>query len=223
MPSPKPRPPAVRRFQQARARESYQRLLVGAAAVFGERGFAGAQVADIADRSGLSVGAFYRYFPDKRAIFIELAHHYLDQQHHLQAASLEEWQGRILAGEASGRDFLEAVVPTALRQQSVSPRLLKTFAAMSYEDDDVGALRRGYDEADRADLARFFAAVTDRGDVPSPLAAARLFDLTVEEVVRWAWLHGGRAGKRVCGELVEMLDRYLFGARAAPERDRRRG
>ena len=212
MPARRPRPPAVRRFQQARARRSYEQLLVAAAQVFGEQGFRGTQVADIADRAGLSVGAFYRYFPDKRAVFIELAHRFLDEQHRFQAQALGEWRERILAGESTGRDFLEEMIPVALRQQSLSPDLLKTFAAMSYEDDDVGRLRRAYDEADRADLARFFAAVTDRRDVPSPLAAARLFDLTVEEVVRWVWLDGGRRGRAVCDALVEMLDGYLFAS-----------
>jgi AcrR family transcriptional regulator len=200
----------ARQFRQARSRASYERLLGAAAAVFSARGFRATQVSDIAERASLSVGAFYRYFDDKRAIFIALAHLFLQRQHEAQAAYLAEWQRRLLAGEADGRAFLDEAISGAARQQAVNPDLLRTFVAMSYEDVEVGALRRAYDEADRRDLARFFSAVIPRDRLPSPLAAARLFDLTVEEVVRWAWLQGGGGAQAVQRELVEMLDRYLF-------------
>jgi len=46
-----------------------QRLLGAAAAVFVERGYAGATTKEIARRAGISEGTIYRHFADKREIF----------------------------------------------------------------------------------------------------------------------------------------------------------
>ena len=63
--------PGVRRSRkgvQTRAR------LVGAAKqIFEERGFLEARISDIAERAGLSHGAFYHYFDSKEQVFREVA------------------------------------------------------------------------------------------------------------------------------------------------------
>ncbi len=64
--SDRPRP-ATRRGQQTR-----QRLLDAAEAVFGEKGYDRASIVEITQRAGVAQGTFYVYFPDKKAIFVEL-------------------------------------------------------------------------------------------------------------------------------------------------------
>ncbi|MEE8164248.1 MAG: helix-turn-helix domain-containing protein [Myxococcota bacterium] len=205
-----PRPPPVRTFRQERARVSYEKLLGSAARLLLERGPTATQVPEIAAGAGLSVGAFYHYFTDKRAVFVELLHRFLEKQNQIQADYLDTWRERILSGEATGRDFLESVIEFASAQQDFPPELLRSVIAMTHNDAEMSALRRAYDECDRPDLARFFAAVTTRERIPSPLAAARVFDIAAEEIVRWAQLEGGRPARDARAALVEMLDRYLF-------------
>jgi len=62
--------PLRRRQQQRDATEAS--LLASAAAVFAERGYVATTVADIVQRSGISRGAFYLYFQDKKGVFREL-------------------------------------------------------------------------------------------------------------------------------------------------------
>jgi len=176
--------------------------LTSAGELLAERGFHTTQVPDIARNAGLSVGAFYRYFDDKRAVFVELLHRVLAQNRNAQRQFLDEWRRRIASGEANGRAFLDAAMEQATRQHAVPPELMRRFVAMSYEDETVGALRRAYDRSERRDLARFIAAVTPR--------AAVVLDVAVDEVVRWASLEGGRGAGAVRAALVEMLHRYLF-------------
>ena len=205
-----PEPPPMRTFQQERARASYDRLLSSAAKLLVERGPAATQVPDIAAGAELSVGAFYRYFADKRAVFVELLHLFLEKQRIAQAEYFDAWRERIVSGEADGRAFLESLVEFATRQQDFPPTLLRSMVALTYNDEEMEALRRAYDESDRRDIARFLAAVTTRERIPSPIAAARVFDIATEEVIRWAQLEGGRAAREVRSALVEMLHRYLF-------------
>src|SRR5262245_11796231 len=57
--------------EESRARTREQ-LLEGAAAVFAERGFYGASVEEIAERSGYTRGAFYSNFVDKDDVLLAL-------------------------------------------------------------------------------------------------------------------------------------------------------
>jgi AcrR family transcriptional regulator len=55
-----------------KGRGSKEALLQAGRVVFGRHGFAAARVSDIAAEAGMSNGAFYRYYVDKRAVLIEL-------------------------------------------------------------------------------------------------------------------------------------------------------
>jgi AcrR family transcriptional regulator len=55
-------------------RDSKDRILAAALALFGERGYAVASVDDIAARAGLTKGALYYYFTDKADIARDLHH-----------------------------------------------------------------------------------------------------------------------------------------------------
>lgn len=61
-------PKVPEKYAQERARE----VLAAAAACFARAGYRGASMGDIAREAGLSVGALYRYFPDKEALFVAL-------------------------------------------------------------------------------------------------------------------------------------------------------
>jgi AcrR family transcriptional regulator len=66
-----------RRPQQERSRATVDRILAAADAAFGELGSAAVTTTQIAAAAGVSVGALYRFFPDKEAIKAALADRYL--------------------------------------------------------------------------------------------------------------------------------------------------
>ncbi len=137
-------------------------------------------------------------------------HIFLAQQNALQAAFLENWRIKIVSCDATGEEFIDAMFDLVLPQYDHHADLMTTCVALSYEDERVAALRDAYDEADRYHWARFIAAVTTRDHIPSPLAAARLIDISAEEVLRWSSRRGGRAATDVRLALREMMLRYLF-------------
>lgn len=55
-----------------KGRDTRQRLLEAARRLFGERGYGGARISDITAAAGVSQGAFYRYFADRRELMLEL-------------------------------------------------------------------------------------------------------------------------------------------------------
>lgn len=73
----KKRPEPERRVPtQERARQRLERILDAAALVFAEDGFEAATMEGIAARAETSIGSIYQFFPNKRAVFEELARRY---------------------------------------------------------------------------------------------------------------------------------------------------
>jgi transposase-like protein len=58
-----------RQPQQQRGKQRVEKILIAAAEVFAEAGFAAATIQQIADRASTAVGSIYQFFPDKLAIF----------------------------------------------------------------------------------------------------------------------------------------------------------
>jgi AcrR family transcriptional regulator len=73
-----PRPRRRRKPVQARSKETVERILVAAAHVFSERGYA-ATTNQIAEAAGLSIGSLYQYFPDKDALLVALHGRHLEE------------------------------------------------------------------------------------------------------------------------------------------------
>lgn len=55
-----------------KGRDTRQRLLDSATRLFGEQGYGNVRITDITEAAGLSQGAFYRYFKDRREVVLEL-------------------------------------------------------------------------------------------------------------------------------------------------------
>lgn len=59
----------IQRSQQQRTEETIQTLLQSATRLFGERGYADTSLDDIAHDSGLTIGAIYHHFGNKKNLF----------------------------------------------------------------------------------------------------------------------------------------------------------
>jgi AcrR family transcriptional regulator len=73
-----------RQPQQQRGQQRVEKILLAAAEVFAEAGYAAATIQQIADRASTAVGSIYQFFPDKLAIF-----HALSLKHSQQAELLD--------------------------------------------------------------------------------------------------------------------------------------
>jgi AcrR family transcriptional regulator len=63
--------------RQQRSRETYDRVLDAAAAIFKEFGYAGTTTNKIAEAAGISIGTLYHYIPDKDALLYSLTERHL--------------------------------------------------------------------------------------------------------------------------------------------------
>ena len=105
MTSPRFRPP-----QQTRSQETLDRILDAAEQVLEEKSFTEATLAEIMDRAGVTVGAFYRRFPDKDALLHLIDQRFFDELY-VRADELldpERWRG------SSTSEILDTVARTGV-------------------------------------------------------------------------------------------------------------
>lgn len=124
----------IRPPRQARSRQTFERLLDAAEAVIGEKGFEAAGVVEIAARAGLSVGAVYQRFRDKKALIEALLERgTVEFRATLEAAVAESrWDG------ASIREILEGYVRFALRAAHERIGLRRAQLALALRDSAPG-------------------------------------------------------------------------------------
>jgi AcrR family transcriptional regulator len=213
---------ATRAFKQRRAAASHQSLLAAAARVFSRRGFDDAQSPEIAAEAGLSTGAFYRYFADKRQAFIEVAAAHLERVHNDILARLQP--ERFRGGDA--RAAIDHVIDVLFDHLQRDRALQRAMLTMSMRDDEVQRLRVTYEGRGLDALTALIAEVIPASRVPHPRAAATVIQLAALEIGL------ERAGLRPAVEprvpdaevkqaLREMIHRYLFDGAPAPRGLRR--
>jgi AcrR family transcriptional regulator len=206
--SPLPPPPA---FKQQRAARTYDALLAAAATVFAERGFEGAQTPDIAAAAGVSTGALYRYFKDKRHLFIEMLRHHLAHARAEVAARLDP--ARFVGADACVA--MDTVIDVLVDLARRNAALTRVYTAASLTDPDVARLRATTEAQDRAVLAQTIGALVPADVVPNPDAAAVIIQIAAIEVAVERAGVRPHAGPKVSDRdvklaLREMFHRYLL-------------
>ncbi|MEU4579077.1 MULTISPECIES: TetR/AcrR family transcriptional regulator [Nonomuraea] len=88
--------------RQQRSRQTVAAILEAAAQLFQRHGYAGATTNKIAERAGVSIGSLYQYFPNKDALLVALAEHYL--------AESADRVAQVFAGAAGRRPSLSALL-----------------------------------------------------------------------------------------------------------------
>ena len=96
--------------QQTRSQETLDRILDAAERVLEEKSFTEATLAEIMERAGVTVGAFYRRFPDKDSLLHLLDERFFRemQERADELLNPEHWQG------ASVREILTEFARTAV-------------------------------------------------------------------------------------------------------------
>jgi AcrR family transcriptional regulator len=107
---------APNRYQRRR-RETADRIVEAAAALFGERGVEATKVADICERADVAHQTFFNHFPTKQELVRELVRH--------------------------GHAFLLAAIETALREgESTEERIARLFAQIHEAAASVGPMHQ---------------------------------------------------------------------------------
>lgn len=181
--------------RQPRARTTVDYILEAATQVLEATGEAGFNTNAVAQRAGVSIGALYRYFPDKQAILQALAQRETEAHRRAVMAVVEGGAPGVARDRAMIRAFLQAFAGRSRARRIAMSSLLAT--------------------ADHGELAaRFAAAETGLTDAEGrPLTPVQAFVLSraVQGAMRAAVLEGADflLSPEFEDELVRLSRAYL--------------
>ena len=190
--------------QQKRSIETRNKILVAAKDRFAEQGFHGTNAKEIAATAGVSVGSFYSYFKDKKALFMEIF-----QEH------IEEKVVRILKEHRvdpnDRRKSVYRLIKAMLDAHDPYPQFHREVLAMRYSDPEVETVFNELDQRSLVHVERFIAQFQDTLRITDIQTAARITTAAVEEIICSITIFGhDEDAERLLDGLADMIHRYLF-------------
>ena len=202
-------PRGVRTPQQARSRQTRDRIVAAAIAVFEAQGYDETTTAAIARKAGIGVGTLYAYFADKRKLMLEIldgtARAMSDMV--VEALAPERWR----SGEP--RDQVRATIEAVMGSRLISPGIQRILWERHLKDPEFRDANMAIESRMLAALEHLFATLRSDGILRDidPHAAAFVVHASIEWVSSRLVL--GEADvehEDVVAGATEMVSRYLF-------------
>lgn len=193
----------VRIPKQKRSIEIKNKIKRTAQELFSEKGYYNTSSNDIVKAAGVSIGAFYSYFKDKKALFIEILHDY--NQNVVAQVPVRDLQDTNL------RELIEQYILAVFHAHSYSPELHREILALAYGDNEIKGILDYYESAMIEQVAQLLKDNCDLTRITDADHAAFLIFKCVEEVV-----HGIKIFNYPCDEaamfreLTDMICSYVL-------------
>jgi AcrR family transcriptional regulator len=199
----------LRQPQQDRSRKTREKIVRAAEDLFESSGYEATTTNAIARRARVSVGSFYLYFPDKRAVLTEIFHKAVDQifGRAMEGLKPEHWE------KADLREGIRALIAGILDSRDVRPGIQRILHERYFKDEQIKSaidamLREGVQA-----ILRLMETLSERVRVRDREAAAFVIYATVDALAARVMLAESPidAG-RLTDELTDLIARYLFDA-----------
>lgn len=189
---------------QARAKRTFDRILVAAAQMLEEEGVGGFTTNRLAERAGVGLQALYRYFPNKEAVVCTLAARMFDAW----SATFSDFEAALDEHDGDWPSVWSEFVDRYVASVRLAPGAAAIRSAMS-----ASPRLREIDEADSARVAQNVAGALLRwrpalGRARASAAARTLIE-TAGSLTDQALLAKPAESRRLVDELKAMQGAYL--------------
>jgi AcrR family transcriptional regulator len=197
----------IRMPKQERSRATKRSIINAGLKLFSEKGFYKTNSKEIAMEAGVSIGSFYIYFTDKKALFREV----LVDYHRKIKNVVETIEIQKFAQTGKTKAFLHYLINTLIEAHNIYPQFHQELTVMAQSDPDIAKIientKRESIEITRAMLFTW----KDTLRIKDIDAAAIVVQTSTEELVHTLMFSKNKvSGERIINELTEMLFRYLF-------------
>lgn len=188
--------------------EKRRRILEVATKEFAKKGYHDASISNIASKSGISVGAVYKYFDNKQDLFLTIADHSIDRMEQLLLGLAEADEDVIIKVEKILREII-----SASRENGV---LVKLYNGMTAINDKK--LAKQFAVEMESMTARIYTEAIIEGqkngeirkDIDPQVAALLIDNLFMNLQFSYAGDYYEERFKIFCGEDVHQRDEFII-------------
>ncbi|HQQ16114.1 MAG: HTH-type transcriptional regulator EthR [Deltaproteobacteria bacterium ADurb.BinA179] len=197
---------AVKRIRipkQQRSVEKKLKIMSTARELFARKGLGGTNSNEIARKAGVSIGTFYSYFPNKKALFLDILREYLE--------SFITGIYRLQSDDAVPlKDNIRSHIIKAFAAFDLHPAFHREALVLKFSDRDV---RRLFDDAEQKQLvliSSLLGPYCRPGSGKNLQVAAKVIHSAVENVAHYVkFLDSPIQRELLMDELTEMIYHYV--------------
>lgn len=198
---------STRMPRQERSISTRNKIIEAAMAMFSEKGYYTTNSKEIAKAADVSIGSFYSYFPDKKALFIEVLKLYFSKFNEV----LDDRLRSITINENQGKEyFIREIITGILSAHNVFTQFHNELVIMQFSDNEVKKLIEEEEIKNINTVRSFLKANKDIIKVNDQEAAAVVINRTVHSVVDIIIFSKPMEEERIINELTAMLSSYIF-------------
>jgi len=195
----------VRAPQQKRSIRTKTQIMKAAFRLFARKGIHGTNSKEIVKAAGVSIGSFYSYFKDKKALLLEMLEDYLNRHYsmiwqHLDHLSIHQLR----------KEDIQAILTNVFQAYDISPEFHRQTHALRYSDPDIHRIYDKEREREVAQVGYLLENNKNRLRIRDITAAAVVIHNAVENVAHTAKFIGSHKidEARLINELADMI--YYF-------------
>lgn len=197
-------PEEIRIPKQKRSIEKKKALKKAAMELFSTKGFHNTSSNEIAKNAGVSIGTFYSYFTDKKALYEELIAD-------LYNTSLSEIPVTTISETATPRDYVKGYATIILHNHECMTAFQKEISALSLQYDDLHELENKYRSQVFSLLFSLLAANKEILKISDLKTASLVIQCSLESVIHEVTFYKNDYDKeRVIEELTDLICRYCI-------------
>ena len=193
----------VRIPRQRRSMEKKLRIMETARDLFGEKGLSGTNSNEIARKAGVSVGTFYSYFRNKKALFLDILEQYLE--HFITGIYRLQTDETIPL-----KDNIRDHILKAFAAFDLHPAFHREALVLKFSDREV---RRLFDDAEQEQLSLISSLLepySRPGSRRDLQVAAKVIHSAVENAAHYVkFLDSPLKRDQLVEELTEMIYHYV--------------
>ncbi|MFT7461115.1 MAG: AcrR family transcriptional regulator [Planctomycetota bacterium] len=187
--------------KQARARQTWEKILEATAALLDEVGLDGINTNLIAERAKVNISAIYKYFPNKYAILSTLAVRLNNKQTELAIDYMAKVDESI-----SWQEMMSGMIDTMVKGTRKEKGLIALQSAMLATPGLKAIYRKSNEE-----VSKVFLRVSEKCGIKLPAKRKKLIGRCVGEIVPSMLDLSASSGKRYDPKVIEELKRMQIG------------
>ncbi len=197
-------PTKTRIPKQKRSMEKKQRIKDAAIKLMSEKGYHNTSSNEIAKEADVSIGTFYSYFKDKKALYVEL----VDD---IYSKVLEPVNLSALPDDLSIEDTVRLYISYVFKGHEYMTEFQREIASLSEQSEEFRSIEMAHKKQLTQAFMTMMNAYSDIIKVNDPQTASYIILTTVEAVIHDTQFHnGGKNKEAVIRELTALIVNYLF-------------